>query len=92
MSNNNNGSWFVSPLRNEILLQLVAARGEMLDVDMYRNLRQAFPNLTRSNLERELMMLEVRGAVYVERITKTKNKVTLRKDPQVLTPPYLVQE
>ncbi|MHA1730528.1 MAG: hypothetical protein ACTSU5_01220 [Promethearchaeota archaeon] len=76
--------WHVTPLRNEVVVNLIRAKGEMLDVDLLRNLRKQFPELSKKDLDHELMTLEVRGAIYVQRITKTKNKVTLRKDNQVL--------
>ncbi len=86
-----NEGWHVSPLRNEIIVQLIGARGEMLDVDLYRNLRKNFIDLSKRDLDRELMNLEVRGVIYVQRITKTKNKITLRKDSQVLSNEILEQ-
>lgn len=83
-----NNHWYISPVKNEIMVQLIRARGEMLDVDLYRNLKKTYPDLSRKDLDMELMRLEVKGAIYCQRITKTKRKVSLRYESKVLNPQF----
>ena len=77
-------SWNLIPLRNEIIVNLVKHQGELLDTDLLRNLRKSRPELAKKDLDKVLMALEVRGVLYVERIKKNQNKITLRTDNSVI--------
>ncbi len=83
-------NWNLTPLKNEIIVTLVRHQGELLDTDLLRNLRKSRPELSQRELDRTLMQLEVRGVVYVERIKKTQNKVTLRTDNGVINTTFQI--
>lgn len=69
--------WKIRPLKNEIILTLIKSKGEMLDVDLLRNLQMQFPELSRNELNRELFKLEVQMIIDVQKIRKNASKVAL---------------
>jgi Fe2+ or Zn2+ uptake regulation protein len=80
----------LTPLRNDIIVNLVKHQGELLDTDLLRNLRKTRPEMSKRELDKALMALEVRGAVFVERIKKTQNKITLRTDNGVINTSFQI--
>ncbi len=83
-------SWNLTPLKNEIIVTLVRHQGELLDTDLLRNLRKSRPELSKRELDRTLMQLEVKSVIYVERIKKTQNKITLRTDNGVINTTFSI--
>ena len=77
------GFWKISPLKNEIILTLVKNKGEMLDVDLFRQLQASYSDISKNVLKKYLFALEVEMIIDVERIRKTQNKITLRKDAPI---------
>ncbi len=69
--------WESKPIKNEIILNLVKNRGEMLTSDLYRILTNIYTDFTHNALMDCLFRLEVRGIIFVSLIKKDVYKVEI---------------
>jgi hypothetical protein len=69
--------WESKPIKNEIILNLVKSRGEMLTSDLFRIMSNIYTDFTRNDLMDNLFRLEVRGIIFVSLIKKDLYKVEI---------------
>lgn len=63
------------------LLEVLEKKGSMSDLDLLKELRSIFGEVSFRELNRELMKLELAGVVWVSRLTKGKRLVELTGKP-----------
>lgn len=69
---------------NALIDILVQNKGEILDRRLEELLKKEFPYINALSLEELLMKLEAREAIYVYKVSKTKNMVVLNKRTQLI--------
>jgi len=77
--------WNAIPLRNLILNAVSKRQGVILDTDLYTLVQREDKNASLDRLNKELMRLEIEGLIHVSQITKTKRRVEIIKDRQLVT-------
>ena len=77
--------WNAIPLRNIILSAVSKRQGVILDTDLYTLVQRQDKNASLDRLNKELMRLEIEGIIHVSQITKTKRRVEIIKDKQLVT-------
>ena len=77
--------WNAIPLRNLILSAVSKRQGVILDTDLYTLVQRQDKNASLDRLNKELMRLEIEGLIHVSQITKTKRRVEIIKDRQLVT-------
>lgn len=77
--------WNAIPLRNLILHAVSKRQGVILDTDLYTLVRREDKNASLDRINKELMRLEIEGIIHVSQITKTKRRVEIVKDRQLVT-------
>ncbi|UCH38210.1 MAG: hypothetical protein JSV76_03385 [Candidatus Bathyarchaeota archaeon] len=70
-------TWYVQPLSTTLLETLIRKQGSCTDVDLYDSLREQYPDLSFSEVNRTLMDLELNGLIHVYTLTKNQRGVTL---------------
>jgi hypothetical protein len=63
------------------LLEVLEKKGSMSDIDLQKELRSNFGEVSFRELNRELMKLELAGILWVSRLTKGKRLVELSGKP-----------
>ena len=63
------------------LLDVLEEKGSMSDIDLYKEVKSIFEEVSFRELNRELMKLELAGILWVSRLTKGKRLVELTKRP-----------
>ncbi|HEX4920381.1 MAG TPA: hypothetical protein VFV92_06530 [Candidatus Bathyarchaeia archaeon] len=56
-------------------------KGSMSDVDLWKEVTSNFGEVSFRELNRELMLLELAGVLWVSRLTKGKRLIELRTKP-----------
>ncbi len=77
--------WNAIPLRNLILNAVSKRQGVILDTDLVTLVQRADKNASLDRINKELMRLEIEGIIHVSQITKTKRRVEIIKDKQLVT-------
>ena len=77
--------WKAIPLRNIILSSVHRRQGVILDTDLYTLVQREDKNASLDRINKELMRLEIEGLIHVSQITKTKRRVEIIKDRQLVT-------
>ncbi|WP_287583366.1 hypothetical protein [Candidatus Borrarchaeum sp.] len=77
--------WNAIPLRNLILNAVSKRQGVILDTDLVTLVQRADKNSSLDRINKELMRLEIEGIIHVSQITKTKRRVEIIKDKQLVT-------
>lgn len=77
--------WNAIPLRNLILNSVAKRQGVILDTDLVTLVQRADKNASLDRINKELMRLEIEGLIHVSQITKTKRRVEIIKDKQLVT-------
>lgn len=70
-------TWRSKPIENEIILNLIRNRGEMLSNDLFRNLSNTYQDFSPSDLMDFLFRLEVRGMINVIQIKRDVLKIEI---------------
>jgi len=78
------GIWSAKPIINEIIDIIVSQKGEILDQRLLELLKKSYSYLNMVILNEYLLKLETMGAIYLQKITKTKRMITLQKNKSVL--------
>ncbi len=78
------GIWSAKPVINEIIDIIVSQKGEILDQRLLELLKKSYSYLNMVILNEYLLKLETMGAIYLQKITKTKRMITLQKNKKVL--------
>ncbi|MCK4238419.1 MAG: hypothetical protein KAX33_04800 [Candidatus Lokiarchaeota archaeon] len=76
--------WHAKPVINEIIDIIVSQKGEILDQRLLELLKKSYSYLNMVILNEYLLKLETMGAIYLQKITKTKRMITLQKNKKVL--------
>ncbi len=76
--------WSAKPVINEIIDIIVSQKGEILDQRLLELLKKSYSYLNMVILNEYLLKLETMGAIYLQKITKTKRMITLQKNKKVL--------
>jgi len=76
--------WSAKPVINEIVDIIVSQKGEILDQRLLELLKKSYSYLNMVILNEYLLKLETMGAIYLQKITKTKRMITLQKNKKVL--------
>jgi len=76
--------WSAKPVINEIIDIIVSQKGEILDQRLLELLKKSYSYLNMVILNEYLLKLETMGAIYLQKITKTKRMITLQKNNKVL--------
>ena len=71
--------WKAVPVEDQILLILLANRGEILNTELYRKLALIYQDFTRESLLDYLFRMEVRGYIFVVPIKKEVSKIEINK-------------
>jgi len=59
------------------MVEALEKKGSMTDIDLLKDLRSSFGEVSFRELNRELMKLELAGILRVSRLTKGKRQVEL---------------
>ena len=59
------------------IVEILEKKGPMTDIDLLKDLRSNFGEVSFRELNRELMKLELAGILHVSRLTKGKRQVEL---------------
>ena len=78
------GIWSAKPVINEIIDIIVSQKGEILDQRLLELLKKRYSYLNMVILNEYLLKLETMGAIYLQKVTKTKRMITLQKNKRVL--------
>lgn len=78
------GIWSAKPVINEIIDIIVSQKGEILDQRLLELLKKSYSYLNMVILNEYLLKLETMGAIYLQKVTKTKRMITLQKNKNVL--------
>ncbi len=78
------GIWSAKPVINEIIDIIVSQKGEILDQRLLELLKKSYSYLNMVILNEYLLKLETMGAIYLQKVTKTKRMITLQKNKRVL--------
>jgi hypothetical protein len=65
------------------IVEVLEKKGPMTDIDLLKELRSNFGEVSFRELNRELMKLEVTGILRVSRLTKGKRQVELIGKPVI---------
>lgn len=76
--------WSAKPVINEIIDIIVSQKGEILDQRLLELLKKSYSYLNMVILNEYLLKLETMGAIYLQKVTKTKRMITLQKNKRVL--------
>ncbi len=79
------GIWRAKPLINELIDIILANKGEILDQRLLELLKKSYSYMNMIILNDYLLRLETMGAIYLQRITKTKRMITLQKNNKALS-------
>lgn len=71
-------TWNPNPL-SVIIVELMERKGATTDADLYDMVKELQDDVAFSELNRELMRLEIAGKIHVSALTKGKRRVELRK-------------
>ncbi len=71
-------TWNPNPL-SVIIVELMERKGATTDTDLYDMVKELQGDVAFSELNRELMRLEIAGKIHVSALTKGKRRVELRK-------------
>ena len=63
------------------IVEILEKRGSMSDVDLEKEVKSNFGELSFRELNRELMKLELAGVLWVSRLMRGKRLVELRGKP-----------
>ena len=66
---------------SQALLEVLERKGSMSDVDLWKEVTSNFGEVSFRELNRELMLLELAGVLWVSRLTKGKRLIELRTKP-----------
>lgn len=78
------GMWNEKPVLNEIIDILISQKGEIVDQRLLELLKKEYSFMNMVLLNEYLLKLETIGALILQKITKTKRMITLKKDNQVI--------
>jgi hypothetical protein len=70
-------TWRSKPIENEIILNLIRNRGEMLSTDLYRNLSNLYQDFSMMDMMDFLFRLEVRMMINVIQIKRDVLKIEI---------------
>lgn len=65
------------------IVEVLEKKGPMTDIDLLKELRSNFGEVSFRELNRELMKLELAGILWVSRLTKGKRQVELIRRPVI---------
>ena len=68
--------WSPRPM-SLFIVEILEKKGAMTDIDLLKDLRSSFGEVSFRELNRELMKLELAGILRVSRLTKGKRQVEL---------------
>ena len=68
--------WSPRPM-SLFIVEILEKKGPMTDIDLLKELRSSFGEVSFRELNRELMRLELAGILRVSRLTKGKRQVEL---------------
>ncbi len=71
-----NKIWSPRPM-SLFIVEVLEKKGSMTDIDLLKELRSSFGEVSFRELNRELMKLELAGILRVSRLTKGKRQVEL---------------
>jgi hypothetical protein len=71
-------TWHPNPL-SVIIVELMERKGATTDTDLYDMVKELQDDVAFSELNRELMRLEIGGKIHMSALTKGKRRVELRK-------------
>ncbi len=63
------------------IVEVLEKKGSMSDIDLHKEMRSSFGEVSFRELNRELMKLEMAGVLWVSRLTKGKRLVELTGKP-----------
>lgn len=78
------GIWSAKPVINEIIDIIVSQKGEIMDQRLLELLKKSYSYLNMVILNEYLLKLETMGAIYLQKVSKTKRMITLQKNNNVL--------
>ena len=79
------GIWNEKPVLNEIIDIIISQKGEIVDQRLLELLKKEYSFMNMVLLNEYLLKLETIGALFLQKITKTKRMITLRKENQVIS-------
>jgi hypothetical protein len=65
------------------IVEILEKKGSMSDVDLEKEVKSNFGEVSFRELNRELMKLELAGVLWVSRLMRGKRLVELRSKPMV---------
>ncbi len=71
-------TWKPQPLSTAIV-ELLQRKGPSTDMELYDMIKETYGDLGFSDLNKELMRLEIEGAIHVSSLTRGKRRVELRE-------------
>jgi len=74
------GIWNEKPVMNEIIDIIMSQKGEIVDQRLLELLKKEYSYMNMILLNEYLLKLETMGAIYLQKITKTKRMITLIKN------------
>ena len=71
------------PLSTAIIMAIEKRQGVILDDELAKILSMEFGDVSKNEINRILMTLEIRGLVHVTYVTKTKMRIELIRDGMI---------
>jgi hypothetical protein len=78
------GIWNEKPVMNEIIDIIMSQKGEIVDQRLLELLKKEYSYMNMVLLNEYLLKLETMGAIYLQKITKTKRMITLIKNNNII--------
>lgn len=72
--------WYPQPLYAAIVEIIQKKQGNIVDTDLFDELRESYKDLSFADFNSTLMKLEVKGVIYVYNLTKNKRGVEFVKE------------